>query len=160
MSYPMPCHVRYPILRAAREIHAALGPGLARSVYADALEARFPDGKHRMERDVLLPSVKEDGKTIAAYFTFLYRKILVRGVSYPDPLWPDTEGALLRRLFAAGLPLGVVLNFGRDELEVLCVTNHKGMAALKSECAQRRAFKAAGKARLAPEETNAEARTA
>ncbi|GHV62299.1 hypothetical protein AGMMS49587_08730 [Spirochaetia bacterium] len=125
-----PSAVLCPIKRAARKIHAQLGGGQLTGVYLDALETWFSGGKNGMERNVLLSPVGErrlaDGSVLPrsalsdglrADFTFKHRTVLVRVLSQPDPV---SEKALQNLWFAlndTGLPLGIIMNFGRSEFE-------------------------------------------
>jgi GxxExxY protein len=144
VSFPSPGKVLNPILRAAEEVHAALGPGLAPKAYADALEEKFPRGKHGMERDVFLPMVRDKGSFVPADFTFVHRNILVRVTSYPEPLHGDTWTGMRSRLEAAGLSLALVLNFGVEEPDFLRVIHQENLIKWKRACRKRRALREAG----------------
>jgi GxxExxY protein len=121
-----PCRVLYPIQRAAREIHAALGAGLKCGVYLDALEQRFAGGLCGMERGVLLPVVAEGiAREIRADFTFKNRTVLVRVVSNMGLITEEMRVAHWFAMNDTGVPLGIILNFGRDEFDYQHVV-HKG----------------------------------
>jgi GxxExxY protein len=121
-------HLRYylrEIYRAAREIHAELGPDCKRKHYAAALAARFSGGRYGCERDVELPCSKGAQDSITADFTFLNRKVLVRVVLYQWEITPGVCRDLWERLDATGVPLGLILNFGSPAFEYRRV-QHQG----------------------------------
>jgi hypothetical protein len=84
----------------------------------DALEQRFMGGYRGMERDVLLPAVREGtGREIHADFTFKNRAVLVRVVSNPGLITKEMRVAHWHEMNDTGLPLGIILNFGRAEFD-------------------------------------------
>jgi hypothetical protein len=129
-----------PVRIAAEEVHASLGPGLQYWQYADALEAKFPDGRHHMERNVLLPIIKGPGDFLKADFTFMFRHIMVRVTSTPEKLSRSLELAMLSRLYSTGLALAMVLNFGTPELDRVRVIHEENYLKWKAECAVRKAI--------------------
>jgi GxxExxY protein len=138
-------HVRYvlrEIYRTAREIHTELGPGYKRKRYAGALAARFSGCRYGCERDVALPSIVQSphwkpDHPLPAYFnadfTFLYRKILVRVVLYQWEIPPGVCRDLWQRIDATGVPLGLILNFGRPEFEYRRVMHHGYLRQWRTE---------------------------
>ncbi|GHV62427.1 hypothetical protein AGMMS49587_09260 [Spirochaetia bacterium] len=125
-----PSAVLCPIKRAARKIHAQLGGGLLTGVYLDALEAWFAGGKNGMERNVLLPPIgvrwMADGAVrprsvlsegFRADFTFKHRTVLARVLSQPNPISEKAQHNFWFALNDTGAPLGIIMNFGRDEFE-------------------------------------------
>jgi hypothetical protein len=134
-----PCHILYPIHRAAREIHAALGGGLERAAYMDALEQRFMGGYRGMERGVLLPATcGVAARAVRADFTFKNRTVLVRVVSEPGLITTEMRVAHWREMNDTGLPLGIILNFGRDEFDYQHVVHQAYEQKAKAGLAQPR----------------------
>ncbi|GHT63906.1 hypothetical protein FACS1894110_02540 [Spirochaetia bacterium] len=122
-----------PIYRAGSEVYAECGPAKnkkSRKWYLDALSAKFPDGHYGIERDVSLP-----GLLHPADFTFIYRHILVRVTVYPWSIKQSTSLCkdIWRRLNAAGIALGVILNFGGEEYEHLRVIHHANLDRWNAE---------------------------
>ncbi|GHV78109.1 hypothetical protein AGMMS49942_29300 [Spirochaetia bacterium] len=126
MSRSNTCGFLRKIYQAAGEIHAEMGPGYKRKYYEIALAQRFSGGAYGCEQNVALPCVIPEAQWksvfprpehINADFTFLNRHILVRVALYqwqiPDSVCRD----MWRRMYAAGIPLGLILNFGSPVFE-------------------------------------------
>ncbi|GHV65797.1 hypothetical protein AGMMS49587_20400 [Spirochaetia bacterium] len=138
MNRPSTFYTIRPIYRAAAKVFAELGPAKKkewRHRYLGALAAQFPGGQYGMEREVPLP-----GLLHPADFTFIYRHILVRVAIYPWSIKPSDSlrADMWRRLDATGIPLGVILNFGREEYEHLRVVHYANLAAWNEERMARR----------------------
>jgi GxxExxY protein len=112
----------YPLRKAAREIHAELGPGLEKSRYLDALAAKFEGGPWHFERDVEVPLTERAApryhkNSVKADFTFKYRKVLVRVMVEPRLVSHIDRSRHMQRMEDLGIPLGLILNFGLPELD-------------------------------------------
>ncbi|GHT53472.1 hypothetical protein FACS1894106_4360 [Spirochaetia bacterium] len=70
---------------------------------------------------------------IKADFTFLNRKVLVRIASYQGEISLDASRNLWWRMSVTGIPLGLILNFGRPEFEYRRVMHHKYLQQWRRE---------------------------
>ncbi|GHT55856.1 hypothetical protein AGMMS50233_06500 [Endomicrobiia bacterium] len=130
------------IYRTAQEIHAELGPGYRRKRYAGALAARYSGQRYGCEQDVILPCIagmpqygppEDPAEFIKADFTFLNRKVLVRVVLYQWEITPGVCRDLWWRMNVTGVPLGLILNFGRPEFKYKRVVHHKYLQQWQEE---------------------------
>ncbi|GHV75756.1 hypothetical protein AGMMS49942_05770 [Spirochaetia bacterium] len=131
------------IYRAAGEIHAQLvGSDYKRKHCEMALAKRFSGGRYGCEQNVALPCVIPEAEwnsvfprpqSIRADFTFFNRHVLVRIVFYKQSI---SEGAcrdMWRRMYAADIPLGLILNFGRPVFEYRRVMYRRRLAQWREE---------------------------
>ncbi|GHT56319.1 hypothetical protein FACS1894109_04900 [Spirochaetia bacterium] len=130
------------IFRTARKIHAELGPNYRRKRYVGALAAHYSGGRRGCEQDVILPCIagtpqygppEDPAEFINADFTFLNRKVLVRVVLYQWEITPGVSRDLWWRMNVTGIPLGLILNFGRPEFEYRRIVHHKYLQQWRRE---------------------------
>ncbi|GHV78121.1 hypothetical protein AGMMS49942_29420 [Spirochaetia bacterium] len=130
------------IFRTAGEVHAELGPDCKRKHYEMALAKRFSGGRYGCEHYVSLPCVIPEAEwnsvfprpeRINADFTFFNRHVLVRVVFYKQSIPDSVCRDLWRRMYAADIPLGLILNFGRPVFEYRRVMYRHRLAQWRAE---------------------------
>ncbi|GHV76786.1 hypothetical protein AGMMS49942_16070 [Spirochaetia bacterium] len=131
------------IYQAAGEIHAELvGSDYKRKHCEMALAKRFSGGRFGCEQHVSLPCVIPEAEwksvfprpqTINADFTFLNRHILVRIVFYKQHIPEGACRDLWRRMYAADIPLGLIINFGNPVFEYRRVMYSRRLAEWRAE---------------------------
>jgi hypothetical protein len=145
------------IIRTARKIHTELGPDYKRKQYAGALAAGFSGGRWGCEQNVTLPSIIQSSHWkpdrpqpdfFKADFTFLNRNVLVRVVLYQWEIPLGVCRDLWQRMDATGVPLGLILNFGRPAFEYRRVMHSGYLGRLRAEWAQKRTPQRAQEAAL------------
>lgn len=105
----------YTIVGAAMEVYNQLGPGFGEAIYQDAMEIEAESRN--------IPSVPQQdvfvfykGQKLKNFFKpdlICYEKIVVE-LKALDQLTSREETQLLNYLKATGLPVGLLINFGRE----------------------------------------------
>lgn len=108
----------YAVIGAAMEVHNTLGSGFLEAIYQEALEIELA------ERQVPFTAPQElavtyKGKVLKKYYLadfVVYGKIIVE-IKSLDSLSSHEEAQLLNYLKATGYEVGVLINFGADQLQ-------------------------------------------
>lgn len=108
-----------PVIEAAMRVHDALGCGLDRSAYVEALAVELAHAQIPHESHLEFPVTYRD-RTLSSALCADFRVhdgilVLVRAMS---DLGPRDVGALVSLVKAAGGTEGMLLNFGTTQLEV------------------------------------------
>ena len=108
----------FSIIGAALEVHKVLGCGFIEVVYQEALEEEFKKRNIPFEREKeLLINYKEKqlSKTFRADF-ICYNKIIIE-LKAVSQFTDDHYAQLYSYLKASNLPLGILINFGKANLD-------------------------------------------
>jgi GxxExxY protein len=105
------------IIGAAFAVHRELGYGFLEKVYQRALQVELLRSAHTVEIEYPI-TVKYRGVTVGEYFADLFvdEKVVVETKVAPayNPL---DEAQLINELKATGIRVGLLLNFGRQEMQ-------------------------------------------
>lgn len=106
-----------PIIRAALDVHTALGPGLLESVYEASLAHELLLRGVAFERQKALPVIYK-GVTLDCGFQLdlLVGGIVVVEIKAVDALLPIHEAQLLTYLRLTGCKIGLLINFNTRRL--------------------------------------------
>ncbi len=108
----------FSIIGAALEVHKVLGCGFIEVVYQEALEEEFKKRNIPFEREKeLLINYKEKqlSKTFRADF-ICYNRIIIE-LKAVSQFTDDHYAQLYSYLKASNLPLGILINFGKANLD-------------------------------------------
>jgi len=110
--------VTYKIIGTAMAVHNDLGPGDREEVYQKAMVARLPDAGLVVEEQVPA-EVALDGGSLLTYVLDLLieRQVIVELKAVSHPVTNDDIAQVIDYLAATGLPVALLLNFGRTRLE-------------------------------------------
>ena len=108
----------HAIIGAAMEVHGQLGGGFLESVYQEALEIEFQAREIPFHREVALP-VSYKGRQLGTAYRadFICYDGVVVEVKALRKLSNTERSQLLNYLKAAGIRVGLLLNFGSPSLE-------------------------------------------
>ena len=108
----------YEIIGAAMEVHKKLGCGFYEAVYQEALELEFQDREIPYEREARL-DIYYKNKLLKKHYQadFICFENVVVELKALSTLTSEHESQLLNCLKAAGLEVGLLINFGRKSLE-------------------------------------------
>jgi GxxExxY protein len=113
----------FMIMKAAFEVHNHLGPGFLESLYEEAmaLELKAQGTEITRQKKVI---VKYKGQVIGEHIldAVINHKIILEYKAVSD-LAPIHEQQALSYLKATGLPLAIVINFGRSRVQYSRVVN-------------------------------------
>ncbi|MEW6285622.1 MAG: GxxExxY protein [Chloroflexota bacterium] len=106
----------YVIIGAAMEVYNQLGAGFSEAIYQDAMEIELTSRKipNVPQQDVF---VFYKGQKLKNFFKpdfMCYEKIVVE-LKALDQLTSREEAQILNYLRATGLPVGLLINFGREK---------------------------------------------
>ena len=105
----------YAIIGAAMEVYNQLGPGFGEAIYQEALEIESDAQKmpNNPQEEIY---IAYKGTQLKQFFKpdFIYYDKIIVEIKAIDKLTSREEAQLLNYLKATGLPLGVLINFGRD----------------------------------------------
>lgn len=105
----------YAIIGAAMEVYNQLGPGFGEAIYQKALEIESDAQKmpNNPQEEIY---IAYKGTQLKQFFKpdFIYYDKIIVEIKAIDKLTSREEAQLLNYLKATGLPLGVLINFGRD----------------------------------------------
>ncbi len=109
----------YRIIGAAMEVHTVLGTGFLESVYHEALAKEFQRRGLPFAHEVQLPVVYK-GETLATIFRadFICYGCVVVELKALKAIASLEEAQMLNYLKVTGMERGLILNFGRESLEV------------------------------------------
>ena len=105
----------YAIIGAAMEVYNQLGPGFGEAIYQEAMEIEVESRKIPNNPQQAIFIVYK-GHTLKNFFKpdlICYEKIVVE-LKALDRLTSREEAQLLNYLKATGFPLGLLVNFGRE----------------------------------------------
>jgi GxxExxY protein len=105
----------YPVRKAYREVYEELGTGLDKTLYIEALAQKLKNTCRHYETTVTLPC--SAGGIMHADLTYAYRKVYVKLTRSPAGISDGVCKKMQFRLKATGIPLGIILNFGKEEPE-------------------------------------------
>jgi GxxExxY protein len=113
-----PCSdITYKIIGAAMEVHNKLGPGHKEIVYQKALSAKMLEAGLSFEEKAIEIFI-DDVSVGLLYLDHLVEGVVVVEEKAFSHLLTDEEIAqVITYLAATGLPVGLLLNFGRKRLE-------------------------------------------
>ena len=110
--------ITYKIIGAAMEVHNKLGPGHKESVYQKALSAKMLEAGLSFEEEKPIEIFIDDVAVGLLYLDHLVEGVVVVEEKAFSHLLTDEEVAqVITYLAATGLPVGLLLNFGRKRLE-------------------------------------------
>lgn len=109
----------YKIIGACLEVHRKLGCGYLEPVYQEALQYEFMDRNIPYEREKVL-SIKYKSRTLSQNYKadfICYGKIIVELKALPK-ITSIEEAQVLNYLKITGYRLGLIVNFGKESLEI------------------------------------------
>jgi len=108
----------YAVVGAAQEVHRLLGPGFLEAIYEEALAHELTFRSISYERQKLL-TVNYKGLLLGEYRadSVIEEKIILE-IKAMTGLTPAHESQALHYLAATGLRLALLLNFGRESLQM------------------------------------------
>ncbi len=108
----------YRIIGAAMEVHNELGPGHREEVYQQAMVKRLPEAGLTTQEQVPV-EVTLDGESLLTHYLDLLveQAVIVELKAHSHPLTNDDVAQVIDYLAATGLPVALLLNFGRSRLE-------------------------------------------
>ena len=108
----------YSVIGAAMDVHSELGYGFLEAVYQEALEYEFKARKIPYERELPL-KIYYKGNSLKKYYIadFICDNKFIIEVKTVSSINSDHNAQLLNYLKATGLKLGLILNFGKHNLE-------------------------------------------
>ena len=114
-----PAHdLTYAINGAAMAVHNALGPGYQEEVYERALAAELERRSLAVRRQHPVEVVHADVPVALFFLDLLVEETVVVEVkALSHQLTDDERAQVINYLKATGLPVGLLLNFGRRRLE-------------------------------------------
>lgn len=108
----------YAINGAAMVVHNALGPGYKEEVYERALAAELERQSLAVRRQHPVDVIHADVPIGLFYLDLLVEDLVVVEVkALSHQLTDDERAQVINYLKATGLPIGLLLNFGRRRLE-------------------------------------------
>ncbi|MCK5145746.1 GxxExxY protein [bacterium] len=118
----------HKIIGAAIEVHKTLGNGFLEAVYQEALAIEFELQTISYEKEKQL-RIKYKDQILEKYYIadfVCYDKIIVECKALKG-LLPEHESQILNYLYATNIKLGLLINFGRNKVEVKRVANLDGL---------------------------------
>jgi GxxExxY protein len=107
----------YQVIGRAMSVHNELGPGLKEIMYHRALSNSLSDAglEYEAEKPVI---VEMDGKVVGRLYLdhLVEGKIVVEEKALPHLITNDEVAQVVTYLAATELPVGLLLNFGRQRL--------------------------------------------
>ena len=105
----------YAIIGAATDVYNQLGPGFGEAIYQEALEIESDSRKlpNNLQQEIY---IAYKGVKMKQFFKpdFIYYDKIIVEIKALDRLTSREEAQLLNYLKATGLPLGILINFGRE----------------------------------------------
>ncbi|MBI5839440.1 MAG: GxxExxY protein [Chloroflexi bacterium] len=105
----------YAIVGAAMEVYNQLGPGFGEAIYQEALEIESDARKlpNNPQQEIY---IDYKGTKLKQFFKpdFIYYDKIIAEIKALDRLTSREEAQLLNYLKATGLPVGILINFGRE----------------------------------------------
>lgn len=100
------------IIRAAIEVHKALGPGLLESTYRTCTAYELIQDKLQVVQEVPLPVIYKGVKLDAGYrLDMVVNNVVIVEFKSVDALAPIHDAQLLSYLKLSGLKVGLLINF-------------------------------------------------
>lgn len=108
----------HTIIGCAYEVHKELGPGFLEKVYETALLHELSRAGLKAQAQAPIP-VRYKGIPVGDYFAdLLVEGVVIVELKAAQSLDPTHEAQLLHYLKAAGVEVGLLLNFGRSSVQV------------------------------------------
>ena len=109
----------YDIVGVCMEVYNILGFGFLEVVYKDAMELEFALREMKYSREHELSIQYKDFKLKRSFFVdfTLYENIIVEVKANSDGIADDAIAQTLNYLKASGKRLGIIVNFGKRNLE-------------------------------------------
>lgn len=109
--------VVFRILKAARHVHTALGPGFIESIYARALIAELMDDGFQVHREKVIKIWYGSHLVGRHRLDLLVDNTVIIELKANHGIIPLHIAQMKSYLHATGAPYGLVLNFGITELQ-------------------------------------------
>jgi GxxExxY protein len=110
--------ITYKIIGAAMEVHNKLGPGYKEIVYQKALSAKMIEDGLSFEEEKSIEIFIDDISVGLLYLDHLVEEaVVVEEKAFSHLLTNEEIAQVITYLAATGLPVGLLLNFGRKRLE-------------------------------------------
>ena len=107
------------VIHCGFEVHNTLGFGFLEIVYKDALECEFKKNDILFAREKeYLVQYKDPILRHKFYADFIVFDLVVLEVKAKDSIVPDDIARMINYLKCAGCKVGLILNFGRNKLEI------------------------------------------
>jgi GxxExxY protein len=106
------------IIGAAFEVHNVLGAGFIEKVYQNALAKELQLRGHKAEAEVKISVYYKETLVGDYYADILVEGRIILELKALSKLTSDHEAQLLNYLKATGHKIGLLINFGRDKVEV------------------------------------------
>jgi GxxExxY protein len=118
MSSPLPhSEITEAIIGSAFEVHRVLGYGFLEAVYRNAMAVELQQRGFRAEMEQRL-KVSYKGSEVGLYVAdLLVNGLVLVELKVAEEYRKADEAQLLNELAATGLPLGLLVNFGRRKVE-------------------------------------------
>jgi GxxExxY protein len=108
----------YAIIGAAMEVHRVMGNGFLEAVYREALGLEFAAGNIPFQREVDLPVMYKDTTLGVAYRAdFICYDGVVVELKAQKELCSADQSQVINYLKAAGMEVGLLINFGSSSLQ-------------------------------------------
>ena len=121
----------YAIIGAAMDVYNQLGPGFSEAIYQEALEieSNARSLPNNPQQEIYIPY---KGTKLKQFFKpdFIYYDNIIAEIKAMDGLTSREEAQLLNYLKATRLPVGVLINFGREnnlEWKRMALTGQKSI---------------------------------
>ena len=110
--------ITYKIIGTAMEVHNKLGPGYKEIVYQKALSAKMLEAGLSFEEEKPIEIFIDDISVGLLYLDHLVEEVVVvEEKAFSHLLTNEEIAQVITYLAATGLPVGLLLNFGRKRLE-------------------------------------------
>jgi len=117
----------HQIIGAAIEVHRTLGNGFLEQVYQEALSIEFEKQGIPFEKEKQIRIQYKDSFLEKAYIAdfVCYDKIILECKAVGH-LLPEHESQVINYLYATGFQLGLLINFGKYQIEIKRIANIDG----------------------------------
>jgi GxxExxY protein len=110
--------ITYRIIGCAMDVHNALGPGLKEATYHRALSLGLQKAGLSFEEEAPV-EIDVDGAAVGLLYIdhLVEGQVIVEEKALSHMLTPEEIAQVITYLAATGLPVGLLINFGRRRLE-------------------------------------------
>ncbi|MDP2949174.1 MAG: GxxExxY protein [Chloroflexota bacterium] len=110
--------ITFKVIGAAMAVHNALGPGLKESAYHHALSLELEKASLSFEEEKPVEIFLDGASVGLLYLDHLVEgSVVVEEKAFSHLLTDEEVAQVITYLAATGLPVGILLNFGRKRLQ-------------------------------------------